>query len=107
MSPAWLADILGQDAGALRTFTASKVGTGQMCDSFRLALDWADGVDTAPATVVAKCPSHDEASRNIRKAHRYLYQGSELVPRTRGGSGVAAPDCRIMPRSPTMMSISC
>src|SRR3546814_6237975 len=36
MTPAWLADKLGQPAGALRGFAAAKVGTGQMCDSFRL-----------------------------------------------------------------------
>src|SRR3546814_18475738 len=64
MTPAWLADKLGQPAGALRGFAAAKVGTGQMCDSFRLTLDWAEGV-AAPATIVAKCPSNDEASRNI------------------------------------------
>jgi hypothetical protein len=60
----WLAAALGRPAGALRGFTASAVGTGQMCDSFRLALNWADA-GGAPASVVAKCPSIDPASRDI------------------------------------------
>ena len=92
MSPAWLADIFGQDAGALRGFTASKVGTGQMCDSYRLTLDWARDVD-APATVVAKCPSHDEASRNIAKLTGTYVKEVSWYRELAAGSGVAAPDC--------------
>jgi aminoglycoside phosphotransferase (APT) family kinase protein len=37
-----------------------------MCDSFRLTLDW-NGHD-GPATLIAKCPSHDERSRAIAAA---------------------------------------
>lgn len=92
MTPVWLAEKLGQDASALRGFSSAAVGTGQMCDSFRLTLDWAEGVD-APASVVAKCPSHDEASRNIAKlTGTYVKEVSwyrELAP----SSGVAAPHC--------------
>src|SRR3546814_18999961 len=62
MKTAWLSDVLGQP-GRLKGFTAAKVGTGQMCDSYRLALDWEDGID-APASVVANCPSHDDDRRN-------------------------------------------
>ncbi len=69
----WLAHALGRPAGALRGFTASPVGTGQMCDSFRLTLDWVDGGGNdgnsaqaaAPTSVVAKCPSLDPASRTV------------------------------------------
>ncbi len=64
MSADWLAQALGRLAGALRGFAVSAVGTGQMCDSFRLVLDWADQGE-APASVVAKCPSLDPASRDI------------------------------------------
>lgn len=92
MSPAWLAKKLGQDAAALRGFTASKVGTGQMCDSFRLTLDWASNID-APATVVAKCPSHDEASRNIAKLTGTYVKEVSWYRELAAGSGVAAPVC--------------
>lgn len=64
MAPAWLADVLGRPAAALRGFTVAPVGTGQMCDSYRLTLDWAER-GNAPATVIAKCPSLDPASRDV------------------------------------------
>lgn len=67
ITPGWLAEALGQPAEALGGFTTQPIGTGQMCDSFRLTLDWRDGVE-APATVVAKCPSKDETSRAIAGA---------------------------------------
>jgi hypothetical protein len=92
MSPAWIAQILGQAPDTLRGFTASKVGTGQMCDSFRLALDWADGVD-APATIIAKCPSHDEASRNIAKLTGTYIKEVSWYRDLAATSGVPAPAC--------------
>src|SRR3546814_11776717 len=92
MTPAWLADKLGRSAGALRGFTAAKVGTGQMCDSFRLALDWAEGVD-APATVVAKCPSPDEASRHIPALTGPHVQEETGEREMAGGRGEPDPPC--------------
>ena len=92
IKPAWLAERLGQDADALRGFVATPVGTGQMCDSFRLALDWASEVD-APASVVAKCPSHDEASRNIAKLTGTYVKEVSWYRELAAGSGVAAPHC--------------
>lgn len=66
----WLADKFGAPAAALRGFTANMIGTGQMCDSFRLTLDW-DGHD-GPKYIVAKCPSENADSRQIAKAvHNY------------------------------------
>ena len=92
MSPAWLAARLGQEADALRGFTASKVGTGQMCDSFRLTLDWRDDVP-APTTVVAKCPSHDEASRHIAKLTGTYVKEVNWYRELAATSGVATPLC--------------
>jgi len=96
MSPGWLAERLGQSADTLRGFSVAKVGTGQMCDSFRLTLDWAGdwagGID-APATVVAKCPSHDEASRNIAKLTGTYVKEVSWYRELAAGSGVAAPHC--------------
>lgn len=92
MSPAWLAEKLGQEPEALRGFTATPVGTGQMCDSFRLTLDWAEPVG-APASVVAKCPSHDEASRNIAKLTGTYVKEVSWYRELAAGSGVAAPHC--------------
>ncbi|MBE1528819.1 hypothetical protein GGC65_003275 [Sphingopyxis sp. OAS728] len=92
MSPAWLADKLGQPAEALRGFAVAKVGTGQMCDSFRLTLDWAGDV-SAPATVVAKCPSHDDASRHIAKLTGTYVKEVSWYRELAAGSGVSAPLC--------------
>lgn len=92
MSPAWLAEKLGQEPAALRGFAASKVGTGQMCDSFRLTLDWTGDI-AAPATVVAKCPSHDEASRHIAKLTGTYVKEVSWYRELAAGSGVAAPHC--------------
>ena len=92
MSPAWLARALGQAPEALRGFTVAKVGTGQMCDSFRLTLDWAGNVG-APSTVVAKCPSHDEASRNIAKLTGTYVKEVSWYRELAAASGVPAPRC--------------
>ncbi len=64
MTADWIATVLGQPAGSLRGFTVKPVGTGQMCDSYRLTLDWATRGD-APASIVAKCPSLDPSSRDV------------------------------------------
>jgi thiamine kinase-like enzyme len=79
---AWLAERLGGPPGSLAGFTYKPLGTGQMCDSFRLTLDW-QGHD-GPTTLIAKCPSHDERSRHIAAALRnYVKEVSfyrELAP---------------------------
>lgn len=91
MSADWLGGVLGQQ-GRLKCFTATKVGTGQMCDSYRLTLDWQDNTE-APATVVAKCPSHDEASRNIAKLTGTYVKEVSWYRELAAASGVPAPRC--------------
>lgn len=87
----WLAARLGAPAGTLRGMTSKRLGTGQMSDSFRLSLAW-QGHD-GPATIVAKCPSHDAQSRAIAVAlgsyAREVNWYSELAQR----SAVARPHC--------------
>ena len=69
-------------AGALRGFTAQAVGTGQMCESYRLTLDWHDGplpgtTSARPETLIAKCPSTNPDSRNIASVtHTYVLETS-------------------------------
>ncbi len=91
MTPDWLGAVMGHP-GKLRDFTATKVGTGQMCDSFRLTLDWAEAVD-GPASVIAKCPSHDEASRHIARLTGTYVKEVSWYRELAAGSGVAAPQC--------------
>ncbi|HRE35041.1 MAG TPA: phosphotransferase [Sphingopyxis terrae] len=92
MTADWIADKLGQPKGALKGFSAAAIGTGQMCDSFRLTLDWADGTGLPP-TIVAKCPSHDEASRNIAALTATYVKEVSWYRELAAGSGVAAPHC--------------
>ena len=63
-----------------------------MCDSFRLTLDWAGGID-APASVIAKCPSHDEASRNIAKLVGTYVKEVSWYRELAANSGVPGPHC--------------
>ncbi|AJA07579.1 hypothetical protein SKP52_03250 [Sphingopyxis fribergensis] len=91
MAPEWLGAVLGRP-GQLKGFASAKVGTGQMCDSYRLTLDWADGAD-APPSVIAKCPSHDEASRNIAKLTGTYVKEVSWYRELAADSGVAAPVC--------------
>lgn len=93
MTPDWLAGALDQPAAALRGFTTSPVGTGQMCDSFRLTLDWADTASLAPATIIAKCPSHDAASRHIAALTGTYLKEISWYRELAQDSGVAAPHC--------------
>jgi hypothetical protein len=65
MTAGWLAETLGYAAKSLKGFAVKPVGTGQMCDSYRLTLDWVERPEGAPASVIAKCPSMDPASRDV------------------------------------------
>ncbi|ANP47606.1 phosphotransferase family protein [Candidatus Viadribacter manganicus] len=88
---AWLERVLGAPSGALASFSAKPVGTGQMSLSFRLTLDWKN--NEGPASVIAKCPSLDAGTRAIAAALRAyaleLGWYRELAPQI----GVACPRC--------------
>jgi len=64
LTPAWLTDALEGhlDGAVVVGADLTPVGTGQMCDSVRIALRY-DRETDAPATVVAKLPAADETSR--------------------------------------------
>ena len=65
----WLTSALKAKEGTLRGFTFAPIGTGQMCQSFRLTLDWAEP-GAGPAAIVAKCPSADPQTRATAQAMR-------------------------------------
>ncbi len=92
ITPDWLATTLGRPAGALRGFAVAPVGTGQMCDSFRLTLDWADQGD-APASIIAKCPSADPSSRDVAKRLGNYVLEVNWYRSLAGQVPVARPDC--------------
>lgn len=74
LTAAWVTGALRTDghlaeARSVTEVALTPVGTGQMCDSVRLALAY-DGPTGAPATVVAKLPAADETSRDTARSLR-------------------------------------
>jgi hypothetical protein len=67
-STSWLEDVLKAPPGSLKGFSHAAIGTGQMCQSYRIRLDWL-GYD-GPASIVAKCPTADPGTRATAKALR-------------------------------------
>ena len=91
MDRSWIEEKLGAPSGSLASVASAPVGTGQMCDSFRLTLDWES--HDGPATIVAKCPSTDQASRNIAKlVHNYELEISWYRDLA-AGNNVNCPHC--------------
>lgn len=87
LTPAWLTDALaaGGHLGDARVVAAevTPVGTGQMCDSVRVALTY-DGHTGAPPTLVAKQPAADPTSRatalSLRSYEKEVRFYQELAP---------------------------
>ncbi|QYG91023.1 aminoglycoside phosphotransferase family protein [Iamia sp. SCSIO 61187] len=82
----WLTAALGPHLGGGRVTAAhaSPVGTGQMCDSLRLALTYEGAPATAPASVVAKLPAADPTSRatalSLRSYEKEVRFYQQLAP---------------------------
>jgi hypothetical protein len=76
----WVSDALDTKIAAVKT---EPVGTGQMCDSVRLHLEYAPGSD-GPTTIVAKLPAADPTSRttalNLRSYEIEVRFYQELAP---------------------------
>lgn len=67
ITPAWLTRVLAEGGveARVRDFTAKRVGTGQIGQSVRFALDYGDAAPAgAPASLVGKFPADEEESRN-------------------------------------------
>ncbi|HVA74648.1 MAG TPA: phosphotransferase [Acidimicrobiales bacterium] len=68
LTPAWLSAALAETLGDVKveSVDTAPVGTGQMCDTFRLILTYAPGPDIRtdpPRSIIAKLPSADPISR--------------------------------------------
>jgi hypothetical protein len=65
LTPEWLTGALAGvlDGAAVAGVSATPVGTGQMCDSVRLALTYDRPAPGAPGSVIAKLPAADPQSR--------------------------------------------
>jgi len=83
---AWLARAL--QSGPVASFVHEKIGTGQMSESHRISLTYADPEPTGPATVVVKLAASDPTSRatgvGLGIYAREIRFYEELAPRIGG-----------------------
>ncbi|MGK2853619.1 MAG: hypothetical protein ACSLE3_05840, partial [Microbacteriaceae bacterium] len=73
--------------------TASPIGTGQMAASYRLDLSYATAVPDAPASVVAKVASADEASRQMAATTGAYRREVLFYRRLAGRVQTRTPEC--------------
>lgn len=88
----WLTSALKAKEGTLRGFAFAPIGTGQMCQSFRLSLDWAEP-GAGPAAIVAKCPSADPQTRATAQAMRNYTLELNWYRELASSIPVACPRC--------------
>ncbi len=93
---AYLAQVFDQPSEALSGFSFEPVGTGQVGDSYRVALDWAPSSIRAsnplPTSLIAKCPAGDATSRETaRNMHLYEIE-TQFYMRFGGSCGARAPE---------------
>lgn len=73
--------------------TASPIGTGQMAASYRLELSYATAVPAAPASVVAKVASADDASRQMAATTGAYRREVMFYQRLAGRVRTRTPEC--------------
>lgn len=88
----WLERALKAETGALRSFDFDPIGTGQMCQSFRLNLKWRR-LSEGPAAIIAKCPSADEKTRAAAQTMRSYTLELNWYRDLAGKIPVACPQC--------------
>ena len=69
------------------------VGTGQMANSYRLKLTYAQSTEDAPSTVVAKISSTDPASRQLAAASAAYQREVFFYQRLAGVAQIRTPQC--------------
>ena len=82
----WLADVLGVDG--IAEIASAPIGTGQMSQSYRVAITYAEGRAAGPASVVLKLAAEDPMSRatgqGLGAYMREVQFYRELAPRIGG-----------------------
>lgn len=92
----WLSDALGATVVGV---AASPVGTGQVADTYRLAVSYDDGDDTAqagddrPTTMIAKVPSADDTSRMASRMTRTYEIEASFYRDLAADLAVRSPHC--------------
>lgn len=86
----WLSCALGREVADVRL---SSIGTGQVADSVRLTIAYADG-PPEPRSLVAKVPSGEEASRSAARLTRTYEREAGFYTDLAADIPVRTPDCR-------------
>lgn len=94
----WLTAAIG--SGRVETFTAERIGTGQMSECYRVGLGYAGGSGTqapGPASVVMKVAASDPVSRQTGQTlglyEREVRFYSEIAPRLARRAGAPIAHC--------------
>ncbi|WP_433148625.1 phosphotransferase [Actinomadura nitritigenes] len=94
LTASWLTEALARDldGAAVTAVGAEPVGTGQVSDSLRLSLTY-DGPVGLPATMIAKVPAADEASRAAARAIRTYEVEASFYAGVADGLDASVPAC--------------
>ena len=91
----WLTQALAHElaGGTVTSVEATPVGTGQVGDTYRLAMELDGASDSAPRTVVAKLPAADEASRATGVALRNYEVECRFYQQLAADLPIRTPSC--------------
>src|SRR4051794_13091443 len=79
----WLATVLG---APVRDFSLTRIGTGQMSESYRVALDWDGGVASVVLKVAASDPTSRATGVGLGAYEREIRFYREVAPRLAGAA---------------------
>jgi hypothetical protein len=92
----WLTEQLrsaGHDDAEVRSFTATRIGTGQIGQCIRYELELADPRSNAPRSLIGKFPSDDPQSRATGVALRNYYREVRFYQTLASRLAISTPRC--------------
>ncbi len=95
ITPGWMTDVLrhaGIDATVVG-LTSKRVGTGQVGESYRFNLAYAEGAPTGPATLVGKFPASDPVSRSAGVDFGNYFREVSFYRQLKSTALVTTPHC--------------
>jgi hypothetical protein len=81
------------DGGSVAVVAAERVGTGQVSDTYRLRMTYSSDDQSLPATLIAKVPAADPASRSAARSFRTYEIEASFYAEIAPGLPVALPAC--------------
>jgi aminoglycoside/choline kinase family phosphotransferase len=92
---AWLNAVLAQGGidADVRSFTAKRVGTGQIGDCVRFALDYVSAPPDAPRSLVGKFPSESAESRETGISLGNYHREVKFYQLLQKRAGISTPHC--------------